>query len=74
MALGLPLKSEPGGQTKQRDTSGLGLWSRSRALRITVWIIMVPAVLTLALYCSARLSGFASVLEMIDWLRVSFNI
>ncbi|MDR0350081.1 MAG: hypothetical protein LBH64_00840 [Coriobacteriales bacterium] len=46
----------------------VGLWSRSRALRIVAWILSIVVALVLALCASAYLSGFDSVHEMISWL------
>jgi hypothetical protein len=74
VADGLGTVPDQKGQVKLADGSRPGPWSRFRALRIIAWVVMVPIVLALALYCSARLSGFTSVLEMVDWFRVSFNI
>lgn len=49
----------------------IGIWSRSRALRLIVWIVTIIAVLFLSLLASAYLSGFDSMFEMISWLRDS---
>jgi hypothetical protein len=48
---------------------GIGLWSRSWPLRISVWVLAVIVAIVLALVASAYLSGFKSVFAMIDWLR-----
>jgi hypothetical protein len=50
---------------------GVGIWSRSRALRLAVWIGTIIVVLFLSLVTSAYLSGFDSPFEMISWLRES---
>jgi len=50
----------------------LGLWSRSFALRVFVWVDMIIIVIVLALFATAYLSGFDSVFEMFDWYRASF--
>jgi hypothetical protein len=46
----------------------IGIWSRSRALRLIVWIVTIIAVIFLSLLASAYLSGFDSMFEMISWL------
>ncbi|MDR1184635.1 MAG: hypothetical protein LBK67_07545 [Coriobacteriales bacterium] len=66
-------KPEPQENKKQQDP-GIGIWSRSRALRITVWIVVILIVVILALVVSAYLSGFDSVFEMINWMRESSNL
>jgi hypothetical protein len=50
---------------------GVGIWSRSRALRLVVWIVTIIIVIFLSLVVSAYLSGFDSLFEMITWLRES---
>ena len=54
--------------------SKVGFWSRYFAFRAVVWIVLILAVIVLAFVAAAYLSGFASVFEMIEWYRVSFNL
>jgi hypothetical protein len=48
---------------------GIGIWSRSRPLRASVWVVSIVAAIILALVASAYLSGFSSPLAMFDWIR-----
>jgi hypothetical protein len=67
-------RPEPQQEHQSRRDPGVGIWSRSRLLRVAVWIVVICAVVILALVVSAYLSGFASVFEMIDWIRHSTNL
>jgi preprotein translocase subunit Sec63 len=60
-------KPEPSEQkTEERKTS---TWSKSRAIRIIIWIIVLLAIIPISLVISAYLSGFDSVFEMLGWIR-----
>jgi hypothetical protein len=59
---------------KQRHDPGIGIWSRSRVLRIVVWLLVILAVIVVSLVVSAYLAGFGSVFEMIDWIRESAGL
>jgi hypothetical protein len=64
-------KPDPQAKEAERQEPSVGVWSRSHTLRVSVWIGTLILALFLALVVSAYLSGFNSVLEMIDWLRES---
>ena len=66
-------KQESVAHRKAKDIREVGLWSRSRVLRRIVWIAVIVIVLVLAVCATTYLSGFDSVLEMIEWYRSSFN-
>jgi hypothetical protein len=53
-------------------TPQVGLWSRSRAFRVFVWITVLLASTQLALLASSYLSGFDSAFEMLNWIKDSF--
>jgi len=66
-------KPEPIVNQETDSTPELGLWSRSFAFRVFIWVEMTLIVIVLALLATAYLSGFDSVFEMFDWYRVSFK-
>ncbi|MDR2106312.1 MAG: hypothetical protein LBP24_02770 [Coriobacteriales bacterium] len=66
-------KPGPQEQGAQKQDFNLGPWSRSRALRIVVWISVIALTLFFALATSAYLSGFDSAAEMLSWLRESLT-
>jgi hypothetical protein len=67
-------KPEPQANELGKPATNLGLWSRSRLLRIVVWVVTILIVLLLALVVSSFLSGFASPFEMLDWIRESLKL
>ena len=67
-------KPEPVDGEIIRSVPGVGAWSRSFALRATVWIITILIVMVLALMAAAYLSGFGSVVDMLSWLKMSISI
>jgi hypothetical protein len=64
-------KPDPQENEAQQKDSGVGVWSRSRALRVFSWILALIIASGAALFVSAYLSGFDSVFDMFDWLRKS---
>jgi hypothetical protein len=66
-------KPDPQEQAAHRQNPPIGMWSRLRALRISVWIVVMLLTLFLALVASAYLSGFSSVFEMFNWLTRSLR-
>jgi hypothetical protein len=64
-------RPEPLEDSRPENDPGVGLWSRSSALRVTTWTLAIIAAIVLALAASAYLSGFSSVLEMLIWLLSS---
>jgi hypothetical protein len=64
-------KPDPQEKAAQQQEAAVGIWSRSRALRVVVWLVVLALTLLLALVISAYLSGFDSLFEMMDWLRAS---
>jgi hypothetical protein len=64
-------KPDPQESGTQHKDPGVGIWSRWRALRIVAWVFALTAACVAALFASAYLSGFSSVIDMINWLRTS---
>jgi hypothetical protein len=60
-------KPEP--SQNQSEEQKTGTWSKSRMVRVIIWIIVLLAVIPLAFIISAYLSGFDSVFEMLAWIR-----
>jgi len=65
-------KPEPTENQEIEVAPNVGLWSRSFAFRVFIWVDMTIIVIVLALFATAYLSGFDSVFEMFDWYRASF--
>ena len=66
-------KPEPIDDMETRIDQGVGMWSRSLALRVLVWITAILCVVALALLAVAYLSGFDTVSDMISWYRGDFS-
>ncbi len=58
----------------RQEESGAGLWSRSAIFRIIAWIVVIQGALILSLFVSAFLSGYGSVIDMINSLRLSIGV
>lgn len=54
-----------------QNDPALGLWSRSVLFRIIVWIVVVQGMLISSTFLAAYLSGYPSVMDMINSFQVS---
>jgi hypothetical protein len=61
-------RPEPLEDSMPENDPGVGLWSRSRAVRVTSWALAIIVAIVLALAASTYLSGFSSMPEMFAWL------
>jgi hypothetical protein len=60
--------------SKKSEDSSIGLWSRSRTLRVVAWIVMIQGAIILSVFAATYLSGFSSVVEMISSLRIGLGV
>jgi anti-sigma-K factor RskA len=67
-------RPEPQASELGKQTPRVGLWSRSRLFRCVIWVVTIIAVLALSVVVSSFLSGFASPLEMFNWITESFEL
>lgn len=59
--------------SKNQTESSVSLWTRSLALRVIAWVLMIQVVFILALQVSSMISGFESVFEMLGRFRVGLG-